>query len=67
MCREGCFSCAFYIIAIYIGTFVVMLDIEANICNDMCRVEKNTQNYIVIYKKDRRVQCRESILSPRKH
>ena len=35
MCREGCFSCAFYVIAIYIGTFVVMLDIEANICNDI--------------------------------
>ena len=35
MCREGCFSCAFYVIAIYIGTFVVMLVIETNICNDI--------------------------------
>ena len=35
MSKESCFSCAFYVIAIYIGTFVVMLDIEANIYNDI--------------------------------
>ena len=35
MCRECCFSCALYVITIYIGTLVVMLDIETNICNDI--------------------------------
>jgi hypothetical protein len=33
LCREGCFSCA--LIVHYIGTFVVMLVIETNICNDI--------------------------------
>ena len=33
LCREGCFSCA--LIIHYIGTFVVMLVIETNICNDI--------------------------------
>ena len=33
LCRVGCFSCA--LIVHYIGTFVVMLVIETNICNDI--------------------------------
>jgi hypothetical protein len=33
LCREGCFSCA--LIVHYISTFVVMLVIETNICNDI--------------------------------
>ena len=33
LCREGCFSCA--LVVHYIGTFIVMLVIETNICNDI--------------------------------